>query len=157
MTAARAAKAPQSWDDFKAATFGIRTEHIQGVEVAVPTDVPLGFAQLAQGLSEESALDEFAEVVFLLFGEGVFEAWLKNGMGVNGLIVAVTWGWMQGSGRDVTFSEAYQVVSSDDPGKAAAAVTGNRAARRSQSKTTGGRSSRTSAASTASPRPRSRT
>lgn len=153
---ARAAQA-ESWDDFKAKTFGIRTEHIQGVDVAVPTDVPLGFAQLTENLGEDSPLEDFAEVVFLLFGEGVFDAWLKNGMGANGLIVAIMWGYMQGNGKDVTFSEAYKVVSSDDPGKAAVAVTGNRAARRSQSKPTGGQSARTSAASTGSARRTSRT
>jgi hypothetical protein len=154
--AARAAKT-ESWDDFKAKNFAIRTERIQGVDVVVPSDVPLGFAQLAENLSEDSALEDFAEVVLLLFGEGVLDAWVKNGMGANGLIVAVMWGWMQGSGRDVTFSEAYNVLKSDDPKKAALAATGNRAARRSQSKPTGGRSGRTSAASTASGRRTSRT
>lgn len=157
MTAAtRAAAKSESWEDFKAKTFKTRTERIQGVDVVVPSDVPLGFQQLAETLSDESPLEDFADVVFLLFGEGVFEAWLKNGMGASGLTVAIMWGWMQGSGKDVTFSEAYEIVSSDDPGKAAVAATGNRAARRSQSRSTGGRSSRTSAASTTSARARSR-
>ncbi|THA82722.1 hypothetical protein [Streptomyces sp. A0592] len=156
MTGARAGKA-QSWEDFKAQEFGVRTEIIQGVEVQVPDDVPLGFKRMAGHLSSESDVEDFAPVVALLYGDGVFDQWVDNGMGANGLLVAIMWGYLQGSGRDVTFSEAYEVANSPDPGKAAAAVTGNRAARRSQSRATGGRSSRTSAASTASGRKTSRT
>ncbi|MFF3622329.1 hypothetical protein [Streptomyces sp. NPDC002467] len=156
MTAARAGQA-QSWEDFKATTFGARTEHIEGVDVPVPDDIPLGFSKLASALSVDSDVDEFAPVVTLLYGDGVFDQWVDNGMGAKGLLVAIMWGYMQGSGRDVTFAEAYEVVTSDDPGKAALAATGNRAARRSQSKSTGGRSARTSAASTGSARRTSRT
>lgn len=156
MTAARAPKA-QTWDDFKAEAFGTRTTEIEGVTVPVPADVPLNFTAGFADLSADSDPSEFADVVDLLYGEGVFEQWLARGMGALGLMTALMWGYMQGNGKDVSFADAYKVVISDDPGKAVTAVAGNRAARRSQSKTTGGRSSRTSAASTASPRTRSRT
>ncbi|MFJ3834439.1 hypothetical protein ACIPY6_02860 [Streptomyces sp. NPDC090054] len=154
---ARAAKGPQSWDEFKAEHFGTRTEVIEGVEVAVPSDVPLNFTALFSELSTESEIEAFPDAVAVLYGEGVFEQWVKNGMGTKGLLTALMWGYMQGSGQDVTFVDAYLVVTSDDPGKAVAAAVGNRAARRSQSRPTGGRSSRTSAASTASRATRSRT
>lgn len=157
MTAARAAKAqPQSWDDFKAKTFGTRTTEIEGVTVPVPNDVPLNFTSLFSDLSADAEVEAFSEAVALLYGDGVFEQWVAHGMGAKGLLTALMWGYMQGEGQDVTFGDAYQIVTADDPGKAATALVGNRAARRQQSSGTGGRSKRTSAASTASPRPRSR-
>ncbi|MCX5587540.1 hypothetical protein [Streptomyces erythrochromogenes] len=157
VTAARSAGKAQSWDDFKKATFGTRTEVIEGVTVPVPSDIPLNFTTQFNGLSEESDIAEFGDAVATLYGDGVFEQWVEHGMGALGLLTALMWGYMQGNGQDVSFADAYKIVTSDDPGKAAVAVTGNRAARRSQSRATGGRSSRTSAASTASPRTRSRT
>ncbi|MFI8360707.1 hypothetical protein ACIGD1_11165 [Streptomyces sp. NPDC085612] len=156
VTAARAAKA-QSWDDFKRETFGGRTNVIEGVTVPVPSDVPLNFLGQFSGLSADSDVSEFGGAVATLYGEGVFEQWIDNGMGALGLLTALMWGYMQGNGQDVTFGDAYKVVTSDDPGKAALAATGNRAARRSQSRSTGGQSSRTSTASTASRAKRSRT
>ncbi|MEU6756976.1 hypothetical protein [Streptomyces sp. NPDC046685] len=155
VTAARAGKA-QSWEDFKAQEFGTRTEVIEGVEIVVPSDVPLNFTTQFSTLGPSSEVADFGGAVTLLYGEGVFDRWVENGMGAIGLLTALMWGYMQGNGQDVSFSDAYQVVISDDPGKAATAVAGNRAARRQQSKPTGGRSSRTSAASTASPRVKSR-
>lgn len=155
MTPARAGQA-QSWESFKAETFAQRTEVIEGVTVPVPADIPLNFTAAFGALSPDSDVTDFADAVALLYGEGVFDRWVENGMGATGLLTALMWGYMQGGGQDVSFADAYQVVISDDPGKAAAAVAGNRAARRQQSKPTGGRSSRTSAASTASPRARSR-
>ncbi|MER5482914.1 hypothetical protein ABT024_06820 [Streptomyces sp. NPDC002812] len=158
MTAAARAGKAQSWEAFKAEAFGTRTEVIEGVEIPVPADIPLNFTAKFSSLSEESEIDDFADAVTLLYGEGVFEQWVNNGLGQMGLLTVLMWGYMQGSGqKDVEFGDAYRVVMSDDPGKAAAAAVGNRAARRSQSKGTGGRSSRTSAASTGSPRARSRT
>lgn len=156
MTAPRASKAPQSWEAFKAESFGTRREVIEGVEIPVPADIPLNFSAQFSALGPESEISDFGDAVTLLYGEGVFEQWVDHGMGAIGLLTALMWGYMQGSGQDATFADAFRVVTSDDPGKAVAAAVGNRAARRSQSSGTGGRSSRTSAASTASPRPKSR-
>ncbi|MFD6968386.1 hypothetical protein [Streptomyces sp. NPDC059949] len=157
MTARSAGKAPESWEQFKVKAFGARTEVIEGVEIIVPADIPLNFTAAFSALGPESGIDDFGESVTLLYGEGVFDQWVDRGMGAIGLLTALMWGYMQGGGKDVTFQDAFQVVTSDDPGKAVTAVVGNRAARRAQSSGTGGRSSRTSAASTASPRTKSRT
>ncbi|MFJ9645016.1 hypothetical protein [Streptomyces sp. NPDC101206] len=157
MTVTRAGKAQQSWDDFKRTVRGQRTELIAGVEVPVPTDVPLLFEEMANSLSEASAESDFAEVVDLLYGAGVFAQWKAAGMGAVDLMTVLTWGFAQASGLAMTFSEAYEVVTSDDPGKALAqARPGNRAARRQQSAATGGRSKPTSRASTATTRRPSR-
>jgi len=154
VTAPRAGKA-QSWDDFVRSQFGARTEVICGVEVPVPTDPPLAFDDLAAGLSAESEEADFAEVVDLLYGAGVFEQWKKAGIGAKGLMTALTWGVAQANGRDMTFSEAYAVVTSDDPGKALNPPA-NRAARRARSTASGGPSKPTSRASTGSARKTSR-
>ncbi|HEY9368941.1 hypothetical protein [Streptomyces sp.] len=151
--------AHQSWEDFKREAFGGRTETICGVTVPVPSDLPMALEEIAGGLSAESTEDEFAEVVALLYGEGVFEQWRAAGMGAVELMTALMWGMAQGSGNDISFMQAYEAVTSDDPGKALG-QNQNRAARRAASKprsaTTGGRSKRTSSASTASTRTRSR-
>jgi hypothetical protein len=145
----------QSWEDFKRQAFGGRTEEIGGVTVRVPTDVPLILQDLAENLSADSKVDDFNEVVGLLYGDGVFEQWLSNGMGASELMTALMWGMLQGSGRDVTFMEAYELVLSDDPGKALANRAQRRAASKPRSANTGGRSRPTTSASTASTRKRS--
>lgn len=145
----------QSWDDFKREAFGGRTEVIEGVAVPVPTEVPLLLEDLLAGLGPHSSIDDFAEVVDLLFGEGIFDQWKRAGMGSTGLLTAITWGAAQGSGNDITFLEAYQLSLSDDPGKALGQRQ-NRAARRSRSASTGGPSKPTSRASTATTKRASR-
>ena len=151
--------AHQSWEDFKREAFGGRTEVIGGVTVRVPTDMPLVLEEWAEGLSTDSKKEDFDEVVTLLFGEGVFQQWITAGMGAVELMTAIMWGMVQGTGRDVTFMEAYELVTSDDPGKALTAPA-NRAQRRAASKprstSTGGRSRPTSSASTGSARKTSR-
>ncbi|MEU9865483.1 hypothetical protein AB0D99_31905 [Streptomyces sp. NPDC047971] len=151
------ARKNQSWEDFKREQFGGRTEDIEGVTVRVPTDVPFLLQDLAESLSADSKAEDFDEVVTMLYGDGVFKQWCDAGIGPVGLMTALMWGMVQGSGRDITFTEAYELVTSDDPGKALAS---NRAARRAASKSpsasTGGRSKRTSSASTSSARTRSR-
>ncbi len=154
MTAPRARKS-ESWDDFVRTQFGARTEKICGVTVPVPTDFPLAFEELASNLSVESEESDFAEVTALLYGEGVYEQWKAAGIGAMGLMTALTWGVAQANGRDLTFSEAYAVVTSDDPGKALNPPA-NRAARRQQSAASGGPSKPTSRASTATGRKTSR-
>lgn len=155
------ARKTQSWDDFWAEQSGGRTEVIRGVKVQVPTDMPLGYENRVadlKHLGEDSGLEEFAELVDPLFGPGVFEQWVDTGMGQIELLTAVTWGMAQASRKDLSFAEAFELVTSNDPGKAVSAP--NRAARRaaskSPSKSTGGRSKPTSSASTASARKTSR-
>jgi hypothetical protein len=151
------ARKTQSWEDFKREVFGNETEVIAGVTVRVPTDLPLGYEDRVADLSDldgSSKLEEFADLVTPLFGEGIFEQWIDAGMGQIEFLTAITWGMAQASRKPMTFSEAYELVNSDAAGKAP-----NRAARRAASKSpsrsTGGPSKRTSSASTASARKRS--
>ncbi|MES9804918.1 hypothetical protein [Streptomyces cinereoruber] len=138
----------QSWDDFKAKVWGNRTEVIENVEVRVPVDLPFGFEDRVADLSSSSAREDVEELVEDLFGPDVLDQWIKAKMGTMGLMTVLTWGMAQGSGRvDFTFEDAYNAITSDDPGKALGQPQ-NRAARREQSRSTGGRSRRTSAAST---------
>lgn len=158
------ARKTQSWDAFWAEVSGRRTEVIRGVEVRVPSDIPLGYEErLAQlsDLGEGSRLEEFEPLVSPLFGDGVFAQWVEAGMGTLEFLTVITWGMAQAAGKDLTFAEAYAVAASDDPGKAVGA---NRAARRAATKTasrkpsvsTGGPSKRTSSGSTGSARRTSR-
>lgn len=146
----------ESWDDFWAGVTDARTEVIRGVEVRVPSDIPLGFQERVSALDEDSGGPEFEAMVEILFGEGVYGAWVEAGMGAIELLTAVTWGTLQGTGRDVTFREAYEAAT--DPGKAPAPPNrqARRAASKPQSASTGGRSGLTSSASTASRRSSSR-
>jgi hypothetical protein len=145
-----------SWKDFKAETWGNRTEDIEGVIVRVPTDIPFGFEDRLADLSASSAREDVEELVIALFGVDVLNRWIEAGIGTIGLMTILTWGMAQAGGqREFTFQDAYAAITSDDPGKALAQPR-NRAARREQSKGTGGRSKRTSSASTASARKTSR-
>ncbi|MFH8619160.1 hypothetical protein ACH4E8_29420 [Streptomyces sp. NPDC017979] len=150
------ARKTESWDSFKKEVFGDRTEVIEGVRVQVPTDVPFGFQERLADLSESSEREDVAELVDALFGPDVLDQWEAAGIGTIGLMTVLTWGMAQGSGqRDFTFRDAYEALTSDDPGKAPAQPA-NRAARRAAQKKPstagGGRSKRTSSGSTGSGR-----
>lgn len=144
--------APESFDAFwNEIHGGHRTTTVEGVEVTVPTDVPMGFERRFAELSESSSDDDVAELVTLLFGEDAAAQWLAPpAIGFRKLLTILMWGMAQSLGEDITFREAYDRVQ----GKARTGP--NRAARRAASKkpsgTTGGRSKRTSSASTASTR-----
>ena len=156
MTAPRRTAKPvtESWDAFWAEVSGARTEVIRGVTVQVPRDVPFGFEERLQELSESSSREDIADLVESLFGAETFAAWDEAGMGLQELQVVLTWGMAQASGRDLSFREAYEMVLNGAEGKAPSGQ--NRAARRSQSKSTGGQSKPTSRASTGSARKTSR-
>jgi hypothetical protein len=151
----------QSWDAFKREHLERETVDVEGVAVPVPADLPFGFKHRAEQLSASSSEDDVAELVGMLFGPDIYDQLVDAGLGAMGFLTLLMWGMAQGSGRDLSFSEAYEIVTSDDPGKAAVrAIPQNRAARRAASKprstSTGARSSRTSAASTGSARKTSR-
>lgn len=152
-----ARKANESWDHFWAEVQGAGTETIRGVEVPIPTDVPLALEQRLKTLESDSSEDGVREMVGLLFGGDVLDRWVENGMGLMEFKTVIAWGMAHATGTKVTFREAYETVlaAEADEGKAP-----NRAARRAASKppsgTTGGRSKRTSSASTATARRTSR-
>ncbi|MEU7962363.1 hypothetical protein AB0D09_02670 [Streptomyces sp. NPDC049097] len=157
---ARKTPASQSWDDFWAEVSPARTEVIRGIEVRIPTDLPLVVEKRANDLRESSDEEDIAELLQLLFGVTLDE-WRDAGMGLRELQTVLTWGLAQASGVDMTFAEAYEtVLTGDGEGKALGPRQPNRAARRAASKppskSTGGRSGRTSAGSTASARKSSR-
>ena len=128
---------------------------IRGLEVDVPYDLPLDFRARMEELSDSDNEDDVRELVAELYGPDALEAWTEAGMGSVELQVVLAWGVAQGEGLDITFAEAYEVVTT---GKPPARLEGNRrtrrarAARNGSSVSTGGRSRPTSAASTASPR-----
>lgn len=152
------ARKNESWDDFWAEVQGAGTETIRGVEVPIPTDVPLILEQRLKALQDEQSEDALREMLGLLFGPTVLDQWIEAGMGVMELKTALAWGMAHATGTKVSFREAYEQVQAAEAGEGKAP---NRQARRAASKprstSTGTPSRRTSNASTASVRGRSRT
>lgn len=134
-----------------------RTTVIRGVQVPVPTDLPLAVEQRISDLRESSAEEDVAELLAMLFGGDVLDQWRDAGMGLIELQTVMTWALAQASGQDMAFAEALELVrSGGGEGKPPAPAGPNRAARRATprkpSARTGGRSKRTSSASTGSVR-----
>lgn len=149
----------QSWDAFWAEVNAKpATEVIRGVEVAIPSDLPLGFQQRANELRDSTSDDDIRELTAMIFGPGVLDQWIANGMGAKEFRVVCGWGFANGSGQTVTFREAYDLVTkAEAEGKASGEPSvPNRAARRAATKPRssagGATSKRTSSASTASTR-----
>ncbi|MDT9688198.1 hypothetical protein Q5762_07480 [Streptomyces sp. P9(2023)] len=151
------ARKAESWDAFWAEVQGAGTEVIRGVEVPIPTDVPLAMEMRLKDLESDSSEEAIREMVALLFGDTVLDQWIDAGMGLMEFKTVIAWGMAHATGTKVSFREAYDTVvaAEADEGKAP-----NRAARRAASKprsaSTGGRSKPTSSASTSSARTRSR-
>lgn len=160
MTARKAAASSdsQSWDAFWSEVSGARTEVIRGVEVRVPSDVPLVMEQRIEELSESDAEGDVAELLKLLFGADVFETWRQNGMGMREMQTVIAWGMAHAGGREMTFAEAHELVQTETAaaGKAPNRATRRKAASKPRSAAGGGRSRQTSSASTASARKTSR-
>jgi hypothetical protein len=154
-----------AWDEFWAEVNakGAPTEVIRGVEVAIPSDLPLGFQQRVNELKDSTADEDVRELVALIFGEGILDRWIAAGMGAREFQVVCGWGIANGGGKPTSFREAYDMVTAAAAeGKAPGELPApNRAARRAGSKkpsSAGGASSkRTSRASTGSVRTTSRT
>ncbi len=146
----------ESWDAFWAEVQGAGTETIRGVEVPVPTDVPLAMEMRLKDLESDSSEEAIREMVSLLFGDHVLDQWIDAGMGLMEFKTVIAWGMAHATGTKVSFREAYDTViaAEAEEGKAP-----NRAARRAASTPrsggSGGRSKPTSSASTASARRRS--
>lgn len=150
----------QSWDAFwSEVNAKRRTEVIRGVEVPVPTDLPLRFQQRAAQLKDSSDESDVRELVALLFGEGVLDQWIAADMGAMEFRVVCGWGYINGSGKPTSFREAYELIRKAEAEGKAPGEPPNRAARRAatngRSSSTGTTSKRTSSASTGSTRKRS--
>ncbi len=141
----------ESWDAFWREVQSAQTETIRGVEVPVPTDAPLNFEDRLRALLGSSTLEDFEQLVRILFGEGVFRQWYEAGMGRVELLSVLLWGMSAANGRRIGYKDAYQQVTKmlakagdgGQPGKGPAA--GKKTASRKKtasggpSKPTGGR------------------
>lgn len=164
MPARKADPATQSWDAFWAEVNAKpQTEVIRGVTVPVPSDMPLGFQQRVNALRDSDRDEDVQELVALIFGPGVLDQWIANGMGAREFRIVCGWGIANGSGQPTTFRQAYDLMAAAEaegkaPGEPSAP---NRAARRAATKprsSAGGATSKpTSRASTGSARKTSRT
>lgn len=159
MPARKADPATQSWDAFWAEVNAKpQTEVIRGVTVPVPSDMPLGFQQRANELRDSTSDEDIQELVAMIFGPGVLDQWIANGMGAKEFRVVCGWGFRNGQGQPTTFREAFDLMAAAEaegkaPGEPSAP---NRAARRAATKPRssagGATSKRTSSGSTASTR-----
>ncbi|MFJ9657620.1 hypothetical protein ACIRPR_06580 [Streptomyces griseoflavus] len=162
MSPARKPAGHESWDAFWAEASGGRTEVIRGVEVRVPTDVPMALEQRVEELHDSDRREDLAELLALLFGQDVLDQWVDAGMGLVELQTVLTWGMAQAGGRDLSFAEALDMVRAGEAGKPLGPQGPNRATRRAtgapakRSAAGGGRSKRTTGASTATSRRTSR-
>ncbi|EFC80252.1 hypothetical protein [Parafrankia sp. EUN1f] len=131
----------------------VRRARILGVEVEVPTDLPLEVEAIVQRDAGQLTSDDVDRVVTLIFGADVFEQWIDAGITSNQFPVICAWGMANGAGRRVTFAEAAELVAEQN-----AARPTNRAERRAanspRGSASGRSSSRTSRASTTSARRR---
>lgn len=151
----------ESWDAFWQETSGGRTTVIRGVEVRVPTDVPMAMEQRIEELQDSERKEDLAELLSMLFGQDVLEQWMNAGMGMLELQTVMTWAMAQAGGRDLTFAEALDLVRSGEAGKLPGPKGPNRAVRRAgapakRSAVGGGQSKRTSRVSTGTARKTSR-
>lgn len=158
-----AAKPPESagWDAFWAEVQAKgATEVIRGVEVVVPTDLPLSFQMRMNALKDSDRDEDVRELVGLIFGAGVLDQWVDADMGAQELKVVLAWGVANGGGKPVTFREAYDMVMEAEAAGKAPSPQPNRATRRAastgRSSASGGALKPTSRANTASTRKVSR-
>lgn len=140
------------------------TKEIFGVEVVVPTDLPLNFEPMVEAMGASSDEDDIKRLLSVLFGQDVLEAWKARGCTGRQFQVLFMWGYSNGRGDRVDFAAAKKLADdaakADAEGKGPVRTVPNRADRRrkaASSATTasakgGPSSSRTSAASTASRR-----
>ncbi|MFH9013963.1 hypothetical protein ACH4C6_21610 [Streptomyces sp. NPDC017943] len=151
----------ETWDAFWSEVSDGRTETIRGVQVRVPSDVPLAMERRLEELSDSQDEKDVAELIALLFGADVMDQWIEAGMGALEFQTVLTWGMAQAGGTDLTFAEALDLVRKGaGEGKTVGPKGPNRAARRAapakRSAAGGGRSSATSRGSTTSARRTSR-
>ncbi|WP_327169568.1 hypothetical protein [Streptomyces subrutilus] len=154
MTARKQVSQDESWDAYWASVSRPKVTTIRGVEVAIPTDMPMLVEQRMEELGDSEDLKDIGELVGMVFGRDCLEQWRDAEMGLLEFQVVLTWGMANARGREISFQEAYELTRQGvEEGKAPPP---NRAARRAPSAATGGRSKRISSASTSSTTKRSR-
>lgn len=118
----------ESWDAFWSEVKRAKpVEVIRGVTVEIPTDLPLSFARRLDDLSDSDKEEDFQALVSELFGHDVYDQWVDAGMGVLEFQVVLTWALASGTGKPISFREAYDVVTQ---GKGPDRLAPNRAQRR---------------------------
>lgn len=135
------------------------TLRILGVDIVVPTDLPLKFERLAEALGESSKTEDVKRLLQCLFGQDVLDRWVDNDVTGKQFKFLLAWGVANGQGTPTTFAEAAELVAKAEAAEAKgkAPVVPNRADRRASSRTaasstSGGASKPTSRASTRSAR-----
>lgn len=154
-------------DDFLAfwaehrARHGQATKRILGVDVVVPSDIPLNFADRFNEVKDSEDAEDAKELLGILFGDGVLDQWIARGVTTEMMKVLTAWATANATGTPTDFAAAVELAARLETEKAAGkAPVPNRADRRASSKTresggTGRSSKPTSPASTASTRKRS--
>src|SRR5690606_33689431 len=87
-----------------------RTETIRGVQVVVPTDLPMRVRVMADRLGPSSSIDDIKAIVADMFGVDAYDAWVDAGMTDLEFQTVLAWGYANGSGRQATFRQAYEQV-----------------------------------------------
>ncbi|MCK9896976.1 hypothetical protein [Frankia sp. AgB32] len=130
----------------------IRRARICGVDVEVPTDLPLEVEVILQRRGGELTDRDLERVIDLMFGEDVLSLWISNGMTRSQFPIVCAWALANAEGRPISFAEAAEKVreSQERPTNRAE----RRAASRPRGSASGRSSSRTSAGSTGSRRRR---
>lgn len=137
------------------------TVRILGVDVVVPTDMPLRVETMAAQMQDTQDVAELKALLAELFGADHLDTWIANGLTAQMMKVIVAWGVANATGTPCTFERAVELADQAEAGEAGKArPVPNRAARRASSGTgksasTGRSSSPTSAASTTSRRRKS--
>lgn len=106
-------------------------KQILGVEVPVPTDMPLGMQDLAEQLMDSEDAADIERLVAMLFGPLAYGQWKANGITAAMLGVLLAWGMSNAAGKPCTFEEAAVLADDLAQGKAPA-IGPNRAARRAK-------------------------
>lgn len=142
-----AGQEPTSFDEFWAevehrAPAARRTETIRGVAVEVPGPerMTLRFRRMLDRLDihgRETTEDEIRAVLGDMFGPDALDQWTDAGMTEQQLGVVMAWGIASMSGREITWAEAYEAVTT---GKAPASLTARSRTSTGVSGSTGGRS-----------------
>lgn len=157
-------------DDFLAfwrtreASSAPETKRILGVDVVVPTDMPLRVETMAGRMKDTQNPAELKTLLAELFGANHLDVWIANGLTVGMMKVILAWGITNATGTPTTFERALELAEQAEADEKAGKdqPVPNRADRRVSSGTgksasTGPSSSRTSAANTTSRRRKSAT
>lgn len=121
------------WRDHRARATQ-QTVRILGVDVPVPSELPMAITDAAEQITESNDPADLERVVAMLFGSDVYAQWKANGLTTGMLSVLVTWGMSNAVGQACTFEEAAELAQkAEEAGKVRLAA--NRAARRASSPT----------------------